>query len=110
MLIKNLENATLKKAIKTKTSTGNLITSDYEKINDYRIQVDTLQDIITSTMYGSDVNKMLRIATPLHDLESYLLPKVDNIEDNVSNYYIFYKNVIYKIVAVRSFYIDIRRI
>lgn len=110
MLIKNLENAILKKAIKSKTSTGNLINSDYEIIKEYRIQVDTLQDIITSTMYGSDVNKMLRIATPLHDLEQYLLPKVDNILDNVSNYYIFYKNVIYKIVAVRNFYIDIRRV
>lgn len=108
MLIKNLNNAILKKAIKTKTSTGNLINSGYEVIKKYRIQEQVLQDEVTSTIYGSDVNKMLRIATPLHDLESYLLPKVDNVEDNVSLYYIFYKGKQYKIVAVRDYFIDLK--
>lgn len=110
MLIKNLEKCTLKKAIKTKTSTGNIIISDYEKINDYRIQEQILQDEVTSTIYGSDVNKMKRIASPLHRLEAYLLPKVDNIEDNIKDYYIFYKEIQYKIVAVREYFIDIQRI
>ena len=110
MLIKNLETATLKKAIKEKTSTGNLIVSSYEKINDYRIQTQILQDEVTSNIYGSDVNKMKRIATPLHDLEKYLLPKVDNKEDNISNYYIFYNDVQYKIIAVRDYYIDMSRL
>ena len=110
MLIKNLEKATLKKATKTRTNTGNLVNTEYEKIDDFRIQEQVLQDEITSTMYGADVNKMLRIASPLHRLERYLLPKVDNIEDNISNYYLFYKNVQYKIVAVRDYYIDISRL
>lgn len=110
MLIKNLEKCTLKKAIKIKTSTGNIIISDYEKINDYRIQEQILQDEVTSTIYGSDVNKMKRIASPLHRLETYLLPKVDNIEDNIKDYYIFYKEIQYKIVAVREYFIDMQRI
>lgn len=110
MLIKNLSKCTLKKATKEKTSTGNLIDTGYTIISDYRIQEQILQDEITSTMYGADVNKMLRIASPLHKLENYLLPKVDNIEDNVSDYYIFYNDVQYKIIAVRSYYIDLRRI
>lgn len=110
MLIKNLEKATLKKATKTRTNTGNLVNTEYEKIDDFRIQEQVLQDEITSTMYGADVNKMLRIASPLHRLERYLLPKVDNIEDNISNYYLFYKDVQYKIVAVRDYYIDISRL
>ena len=110
MLIKNLEKATLKKAIKEKTQTGNIIISSYEKIDDYRIQEQTLQDEVTSTIYGADVNKMLRIASPLHRLERYLLPKVDNIDDNVSFYYLFYKGIQYKIVAVRDYYIDIKRL
>jgi len=110
MLIKNLNTATLKKATKQKTDTGNLINKKYEIIKDYRIQEQTLQDEVTSTIYGSDVNKMLRIASPLHDLESYLMPKVDNKEDNISMYYIFYKGIQYKIVAVRDYYLDISRL
>jgi len=110
MLIKNLDKCTLKKAIKEKTSTGNLVVSEYKFVKDFRIQEQVLQDEVTSNIYGSDVNKMLRIASPLHALERYLLPKVDNVEDNISNYYIFYKNVQYKIVAVRNYFIDISRL
>ena len=106
MLIKNLEKATLKKAVKEKTTTGSLI----NKIDDYRIQEQTLQDEVSSTIYGSDVNKMLRVASPLHRLERYLLPKVDNKDDNISLYYLFYKDVQYKIVAVRDYYLDISRL
>lgn len=110
MLVKNLNKCTLKKAIKAKTSTGNIIISDYEKINDYRIQEQILQDEVTSTIYGSDVNKMKRVASPLHRLERYLLPKVDNVDDNISLYYIFYKEFQYKIVAVREYFIDLERV
>jgi len=110
MLIKNLEKATLKKAVKEKTSTGSLINTSYTKIDDYRIQEQTLQDEVSSTTYGSDVNKMLRVASPLHRLERYLLPKVDNKDDNISLYYLFYKDVQYKIVAVRNYYLDISRL
>ena len=110
MLIRHLENATLKKAIKEKTSTGNLVIAGYEKIKDYRVQTQILEDVITSSIYGANVNKMLRIATPLHDLENYLLPKVANKSDNTSMYYIFYKGTQYKIIAVRGGYIDIERV
>ena len=110
MLIKNLEKCELRKAEKNKKSTGNVIINDYDKIGEYRVQEQTLQDEVTSTIYGSDVNKMLRIASPLHRLETYLIPKVDNVTDNISFYYIFYKGIQYKIVAVRQFYIDIKRI
>lgn len=110
MLIKNLEKATLKKATKEKTSTGNLVNASYTKIDDFRVQEQVLQDEVSSTMYGSDVNKMIRVASPLHRLERYLMPKVDNKNDNVSLYYLFYKNIQYKIVAVRDYYIDLERI
>lgn len=108
MLIKNLEKATLKKATKEKTSTGNTINSGYTKIDDYRVQEQVLQDVVSSTIYGSDVNKMLRVASPLHKLEQYLKSKVDNVEDNISLYYIFYKDKQYKIVAVQDYFIDLR--
>ena len=76
---KEVVNDFLKKGVKERTDTGNLIVSDYIKINDYRIQEQTLQDEVTSTIYGADVNKMLRVASPLHRLERYLLPKVPSI-------------------------------
>ena len=110
MLIKNLEKIDLKKAIKEKTKTGNVVNADYELIKSYRVQEQILQDQVTSTIYGSDVNKMKRIASPLHDLESYLLPKVDNVKDNISDYFVFYKGMQYKIVAVRDYFIDIKRV
>ena len=110
MLIKNLNKCVLKKAIKERTNTGNLVVSEYEVVKEFRIQEQILQDEVTSTIYGSDVNKMLRIASPLHSLERYLLPKVDNIEDNISDYYIFYKGIQYKIIAVRSYFMDISRL
>lgn len=110
MLIKNLNKATLKRGIKTRTTTGNIVVNEYEKINDYRVQEQTLQDEVTSNIYGSDVNKMLRVASPLHRLERYLLPKVDNVKDNIKDYYLFYKDVQYKIVAVRSYFIDLKRV
>jgi hypothetical protein len=50
---------------------------------------------------------MLRLSSPLHKLEEYLLPKVDNTEDNISSYYIFYGTKTYKIVAVAEDRIDI---
>ena len=53
---------------------------------------------------------MLRVASPLHRLERYLLPKVDNVEDNIKDYYLFYNGVQYKIVAVRSYFIDLKRV
>lgn len=110
MLIKNLKDIELKKANLIKTSTGNIIHDGYTLIKSYRVQDETLQDQITSTIYGSDVNKMKRIASPLHDLEKYLMPKVDNIEDNIKDYYIILEDIKYKIVAVRDYFIDIKRI
>lgn len=110
MLIKNLERAILKKAIKEKTSTGSLINTDYKFIDNYRVQEQTLEDEVSSTIYGSDINKMLRVASPLHRLERYLIPKVDNKEDNISYYYLFYKETQYKVVAVREYYIDLERV
>ena len=47
MLIKNLENIELKKAIKEKTRTGNVIIAGYDLVKKYRIQEQILQEQIT---------------------------------------------------------------
>lgn len=109
MLIRYLDEVELLKANKIKTSTGNYI-NEYSSVNKYRVQKQTLQDSITATIYGANINKMLRIATPKHDLESFLIPKVANKQDNISLYYIKDNELIYKIVVVRDAYLDIERI
>ena len=109
MLIKNLNKrkVALMKANKHITPTGIKKVEDYTKIGDYSVQEQILEDVISATIYGADINKMKRIASPLHDLEAYLLPKVENKEDNISTYYIFMDDKQYKITAVRSYYLDI---
>lgn len=109
MLIRYLEEVELLKANKIKTSTGNYI-NEYSNVEKYKVQKQTLQDSITATIYGANINKMLRIATPKHDLESFLIPKVDNKQDNISHYYIKHNDALYKIVVVRDAYLDIERI
>ena len=50
---------------------------------------------------------MLRIKTPLSNLEKLLKSKVNNTTDNISKYFIFINEAKYKIKAVNSKGIDI---
>ena len=107
MLLRYLSPITLKKASKEKQANGTY-KNTYEDIQDYRVQKQNLtDDEVSATIYGANINKMLRISSPLGKLEEYLLPKVDNKEDNISMYYIFMGTKTYKIVAVAEDRIDI---
>ena len=110
MLLRYLSPITLKQASKIKQANGTY-KNTYENIGSYKVQKQSLtDDEVSATVYGANINKMLRISSPLSNLEEYLLPKVDNKEDNISNYYIEYKNKTYKIVAVAEDRIDIELI
>lgn len=107
MLLRYLKPITLKRAEKEKQRNGTYKNS-YIVISDYRVQIQQLtDDVISASIYGANLSKMLRISTPLNNLEKYLLPKVENKEDNISNYYIFIGNKTYKVVAVAEDRIDI---
>lgn len=107
MLLRYLKPVTLKKANKVKQSNGTY-TNIYDIISVYNVQIQSLtDDTVSATIYGANLNKMLRISSPLQELEKYLLPKVDNKEDNISLYYIFYGTKTYKIVAVSEDRIDL---
>ena len=107
MLLRYLKPITLKKASKNKQANGTY-TNTYEDIDTYNVQLQNItDDEISATIYGAKISKMLRLSSPLGNLEEYLLPKVDNKEDNISNYYIEYTNRTYKIVAVSEDRIDI---
>lgn len=107
MLLRYLSPAVLKRATKTKNPNGTY-SNTYEVISTYKVQSQNLMDdSVSATIYGASINKMLRISSPLGNLEKYLLPKVDNQQDNISNYYIFIDNKTYKINSVSNDRIDI---
>lgn len=107
MLLRYLNLITLNKATKIKNSNGTY-TNSYTKIDDYKVQMQNLtDDEISATIYGAKITKMFRLSTPLGNLEEYLLPKVDNKQDNISDYYVEYNDKTYKIVSVSENKIDI---
>lgn len=107
MLLRYLKSVVLKKATKVKQSNGTFINS-YTNVGNYKVQMQNLtDDEISATIYGAKITKMFRLSTPLGDLEEYLLPKVDNKQDNISDYYVEYNDKTYKIVSVSEDKIDI---
>lgn len=110
MLLRYLKRIELYKANQVKQSNGTYI-DEYALINNYKVQKQDLSaDEIASTIYGADINKMLRIKSVKGDLERYLLPKVSNKSDNISKYYIFDNEIQYRIKAVTESRIDLERI
>jgi hypothetical protein len=108
-LIRYLESIDLLKSVREKQPNG-VNTKTYKKIESYNVVKKTLDDEVNATLYGANINKMYAISTPLGDLEKYLIPKVDNVEDNISLYYIKIGGSKYKIVSVVSNQIKIERL
>ena len=98
----------LKKATKVKQDNGIYIDS-YESINNYYTQKQSLADEVSATIYGANLNNILRLKSTDRSLEDYLKSKLNNQQDNISKYFIFIDNVQYKIIAVNDEYIDIER-
>ena len=107
-LIRNLIKVKLLKASKTKANNGVYIKS-FVYINTYNVEKQELTDEVSATIYGSNIDKMLKISSPLNDLEQYLMPKVENEADNISLYYIQIDKVKYKITSVKESGITIER-
>lgn len=105
MRIIRLENATLYK-VKKGTKPDGDPTEDYEKIDDYKIAAQYLDDSVSATIYGADVTKTYRLSSIRNLLEKYLLPKNNNTADNISMYLIEYKGNKYRILRVTPKYID----
>lgn len=109
MLLRYLENATVKKATKLKQPNGTYIET-LEDIKTYRVQEQNLNDEISASIYGANVYKMIRIKSVRLELEDYLYSKANNKQDNISNYYVFIKNRKYKIVSVNPSGVDLELI
>lgn len=112
MRIIRLEDCSLFKLGRTVGEDGDTIET-YEKIKEYKVEIqyvdDTLQvDNFTYYInYAPDIDKVLRVASIRNELETYLLPKNNNKEDNISNYVLEYKEDKYRILKVTPKYIDV---
>lgn len=80
----------------------------FPEIKDYLIQIQDFYDDISASIYGADINKMIRICSPHNVLENYLLEKMNFSNDNITNYSIKRGNIIYEIVSVKKHWIDLK--
>ena len=109
MLLNNLKEITLLK-VKTRTKQPNGTYVDvYEEVDDYNITPMELTSQVDADIYGANINNMLRIKSPLGNLETLLYSKINNKEDNISKYKFNYNGFDYTIKAVKMSGIDIER-
>lgn len=108
-LIRNLKEVNLLKSERIKQANGSYVKS-FTIIQKYNVQINNLEDEISATIYGSNIDKMLSIMDALKELYNYLIEKVDNIQDNISLYYIEIGTSKYKINSVKESGIVIERI
>lgn len=101
MLLRYLNTITLKKGTKAKQKNGSYLET-YEKIKDYQVQINELDDEISASIYGANLVNMLRIKSPLSQLETFLKAKLNNKADNISQYFIFIDDSKYRIKSVNS--------
>lgn len=109
MQLRYLKSVDLKKATREKQPNGTYIET-LTLISSYSVQTQELNDDISVSIYGADINKITRIKSVNRELEVYLKPKVSNESDNVSKYYIIMDDTQYKIRSVRENWIDIEAI
>lgn len=104
--LRKLKDCTLQLSTKNKQKNGNFIDS-YSDIGKYKISIQELTDQVSANVYGANINKTYRISSPYGILEYYLIEKVNNKEDNVSKYFVLIDNKKYKVISVKSRWIDI---
>lgn len=80
------------------------------QIGTYKVVIQELNDNVSATIYGADINKILRISSVNKILEILLKEKLNNTSDNISKYRISYGTSKYKVKDVKSRYIDIERL
>lgn len=98
-----------------KENVNTLEDGDFEKqleeVGSYKVISQELDDNVSATVYGSDLDKMIRISSVNKILEILLKSKMNNTEDNITKYKLSFDNTnFYKIKIVKSKYIDIERL
>lgn len=109
MQLRYLKSVDLKKATREKQPNGTYIET-LTLISSYQVQTQELNDDVSVSIYGADINKITRIKSVNKELEAYLKSKMNNEDDNISKYYIILDDTKYKIRSVRENWIDIEAI
>jgi len=109
MQLRYLVDCELQKVTKTQQENGSFVDT-YTLIKSYTIETKELSSLTEATLYGADIDKMLYIYSLRSELETFLLTKENNSEDNISNYYISLNSSRYKIVGIRSGRVAITRL
>lgn len=107
-LLRKLEKIELKKQNLKKQSNGMKIVDSYSLVKPFEVCFQDVSDNVSISAYGAEINSIKRISSIRNELELFLLPKMDSVEDNISKYVIFYNDKIYKIKTVKHHYIDIQ--
>lgn len=102
-----LHKCSLIETAKQKASNGEQIET-LNEVGTYNVTVREINDDISFSMYGADLNTMIRVSSIRNELEQVLKTKQNNSSDNLSKYYIKYEDKLYSIRSVRNKYIDIK--
>lgn len=105
MQLRYLNKAALYKITKEKQPNGSYI-NRYNFIKMFSVQEQEISDEISVSIYGADLNRIIRIKSINSELEKHLKPKMVNESDNISKYIIVIDDLSYSIKTVKSF-IDI---
>ena len=104
--LRYLIDVQLDKGSREKQSNGSILVT-YEKVDDYKVQLQELTDEVSAAIYGADVERMYRLTSPNNSLERFLFSKVNNTSDNISMYSLLINSVRYKVKVVRRHWIDV---
>ena len=103
-----LKEAELYKLSSSQTSNGDYVKSQIF-VKKYQVITQSLTDNISATIYGANINKMVRFSSVNKELENFLFTKWNNTSDNISKYQIKYDGNFYKIESLTAKYIDCQR-
>ena len=104
--LRRLREVILQKSIKAKQLNGTLLQT-YQDIGVYKVIEQEITDKVFSSIYGANINKMLRLASVHEELEQLLQSKSNDTADNISLYFILIGAKRYKIVSAYKGWIDV---
>lgn len=107
--LRSLVLCKLNKKDRVKQKNGTYL-ENYVLIDEYKVTLQELTDVVSASIYGASINKTYRISSIYNKLEKLLSSKLTNQEDNISKYNIEIDHKNYKIVSVKKKYLDIELI